>query len=299
MRSKNTGMIKDIAKQFTARETLEMFQKVCLSRFFELNVRKAIELKLIKGYPLYLSLGQESIAAALATVFRENIALFGQHRCHDIYLSFGGNIEALIDELLGRPTGCAKGMGGSASIHFHSDKVRMFGHDGLMGTQVPIAVGYTLGTRQNSITFMGDASAEEGFVLGALGYGATKKAPVLFIVCDNGLSILTKTEVRRNWTISEHANFGMEALEITDDPWLIMHHAVRLKKSLPALFNIQTCRTLWHAGSGQDNEPEWDRFYLIKETMAKLGLEDQADYIEHSTHRDIDNLWDRKLEEKS
>ena len=39
---------------------------------------------------------------------------------------------------------------------------------------------------------MGDASAEEDYVLGALGWAATKKLPILFIVEDNNLSILTE-----------------------------------------------------------------------------------------------------------
>ena len=43
--------------------------------------------------------------------------IFGQHRCHSIYLSFGGDKIKLIDELLGRKSGCTKGMGGSASIY--------------------------------------------------------------------------------------------------------------------------------------------------------------------------------------
>ena len=34
--------------------------------------------------------------------------IFGQHRCHSTYLAFGGNIIELIDELLGRETGCTK-----------------------------------------------------------------------------------------------------------------------------------------------------------------------------------------------
>ena len=32
--------------------------------------------------------------------------IFGQHRCHSIYISFGGDKSKLIDELLGKKTGC-------------------------------------------------------------------------------------------------------------------------------------------------------------------------------------------------
>ena len=61
-------------------------------------------------------------------------------------------------------------MGGSASIH--STKINMFGHDGHMGTQAPIATGDE--TVQTNLVFLGDASAEEDYVLGALGWHQLK-----------------------------------------------------------------------------------------------------------------------------
>ncbi len=39
-------------------------------------------------------------------------------------------------------------MGGSASIHSHEKNI--FGHDGLMGSQVPIAVGHCYATRKSN-----------------------------------------------------------------------------------------------------------------------------------------------------
>src|SRR3989338_5110590 len=253
---------KGLAESFSKETSLEMFRRMCLIRYFELNVKGAYDSKRMPKSPIYLSVGQEAISSALSVVFnKEQPALFGQHRGHDIYLAFGGDPAKLIDELFGWPTGCAKGMGGSASIH--CPEIKMVGHDGLMGTQVADAVGSTLPYKETAITFMGDASAEEGFVLGPIGYAFTKQLPVLFVVCDNGLSILTKTEVRRSWTMARHAHFGMPSIDITDDPWLIMHYAKELSNPLPALMNIRVCRELWHAGTGKDSEPEWNRFKMV------------------------------------
>ena len=294
MRSKDLGIIPEISKKFFKAQTLEMFRKMCLIKYFELNIKAAYDKKFIAKIPIYLSSGQEAISAALSVVIKEP-ALFGQHRGHDIYLAFGGDPAKLIDELRGWPTGCAGGMGGSASIH--CPEIKMMPHDGLMGTQVPDAVGSALSTKETTIAFMGDASAEEGYVLESLGFAQTKKLPTLFIVCDNGLSILTPTEIRRSWKMAEHANFGMPAVDITDDPWLIMHHADKLKVNLPAMMNIQTCRKLWHAGTGNDGEPIWDRFELVKQELNELGLGDQALAIEENIIQFLDELWDRKLKE--
>ena len=171
---------------------LEVFKKASLCRHFENQVYKAAQNKHIK-FPFYLSAGQEYIPASIYTILEENgidANVFIQHRGHSHYLSKGADPIQLIDELLGRKTGCAGGMGGSASIHSHEKNI--FGHDGLMGSQVPIAVGHAYQTRKPTIVVMGDASAEEDYVLGALGWASTKNLPILFIVEDNNLSILTE-----------------------------------------------------------------------------------------------------------
>jgi len=172
---------------------LKIFNKASICRNFELNAFNYSKKKLIP-IPIYLSAGQELISASLATIILDMMKIkpliFAQHRCHSTYLSFGGNIDDLINELLGNyKKSKSKGMVGSASIS--SKKINMFGHDGHMGTQVPIGVGACFTSRKPTIIFMGDAAAEEDYVLGALGWASLKKLPILFIVEDNNLSILT------------------------------------------------------------------------------------------------------------
>lgn len=261
-------------------------------RYFELNVKKAFDKGLIK-MPVYLSVGQEAVAAALSVAY-PGAAIFAQHRCHDLYLAYGGNVAELIDELLHRPTGCAKGMGGSASIH--SPAISMFGHDGLMGTQVPIAVGHALATNKRTLSVMGDASAEEDYVLGAMGYAAHKKVPIAFVCMDNGLSILTKVEVRRNWKMTDvAASFGIPAVEIADNPWVIVHHLRKHKDALPVFMNIHVVRHLWHNGTGVDGPPEWDRFALMKAELDALGLHEKIETIESEARETMDRAWDTQL----
>ena len=194
---------------------LETFKKASLCRHFENQVYKVSQNKHIK-FPFYLSAGQEYIAASIYTILEEkriDTNVFIQHRGHSHYLCKGADPIQLIDELLGRKTGCAGGMGGSASIHSHEKNI--FGHDGLMGSQVPIAVGHAYETRKPTIVVMGDASAEEDYVLGALGWASTKNLPILFIVEDNNLSILTEKKMRRNWEMDKIAlGFNMKIIKL-------------------------------------------------------------------------------------
>ena len=126
---------------------LNVFKKASLARNFEEEVIQNVKKKNIK-IPVYVSAGQEFIASTIAAICEQKKIkplIFGQHRCHSTYLTFGGDKSKLIDELLGKKNGCTKGMGGSASIN--SKKINMYGHDGLMGSNGPIGVGACYATK--------------------------------------------------------------------------------------------------------------------------------------------------------
>ena len=292
-RAFDLGMLRGLSEEFPTYKTLEMFRKTCANRYFELEVAKAYDLRYMK-MPVYLSLGHEHVPAAISTVTSEFL-IFAQHRGHSYYLSFGGNMRALIDELLHRETGNARGMGGSASIHDPS--IGMFGHSGLMGDQVPIAVGAALGSGKRVLAVAGDASIEEDYVFGAMGYAVTKKLPVLFVCEDNDLSILTHVATRRSWSMVDVAEaLGMKAADIGDDPWLIAHYVDMFLPNLPALINIRVCRHRWHAGTGTDGPPEWDRFEMFKAELQHLGLQAEAQEIEEEACRLVERTWREQLQ---
>jgi TPP-dependent pyruvate/acetoin dehydrogenase alpha subunit len=270
---------------------LKVFKKASFCRHFENQVYKVAQDKHIK-FPFYLSAGQEYIPASIYTILEEkeiDVNVFIQHRGHSHYLSKGADPIQLIDELLGRKTGCANGMGGSASIH--SIEKNIFGHDGLMGSQVPIAVGHAYQTTKPTLVVIGDASAEEDYVLGALGWASTKNLPILFVVEDNNLSILTKKKVRRNWEMDDVAKaFNMCAWNITDDPIVLYEILKDYNFNKPMLLNINTVRKYWHAGAGSDGN-YFDRY---ENEMKILG--EEAKYIDLENKELVERLWHQQLE---
>ena len=272
---------------------LEIFKKASLCRNFEERVIVNVNNKNITT-PVYVSAGQEFIAATLASICKKKKIkplIFGQHRCHSTYLAFGGNMVELIDELLGRETGCTKGKGGSASIH--SKNINMFGHDGLMGSNGPIGVGACFATKKPTIIFLGDAAVEEDYVLGALGWASHKKLPILFIIEDNDFSILTKKSIRRNWNMKDVArSFKLEGYEIKDNPKEIEKYSKLFFKK-PTLLNINTNRIYWHAGGGKDKNKNFDRFKLEKKI---LGVQAKKINNMHETY--IKKLWKLQLEKQ-
>ena len=272
---------------------LKVFNKASLCRNFDEVVFKKLQDKTIT-YPTYLSVGQEYIAASIAQLMEDRDIepdIFIQHRGHATYLSFGGDVVQLIDELLGRKSGCANGMGGSASIH--SKEKNIYGHDGLMGSQVPIGVGSCYVSNKPTIVFMGDSSAEEDYVFSSIGWAATKNLPILFVVEDNNLSILTKKKVRRNWDMDSVARgFGVDAYDISDDPDYI-DSALDGVFEKPLLLNINTIRKYWHAGAGIDDPDVFDRY---EHEMENLG--DKAKHLHEANKRLVTELWEKQLKKQ-
>jgi len=293
-RGANTGIINNIYKYLNKDILLDMFRRICLVRYFELNVVNAVNDGFIT-YPIYLSLGQETIAAASSLAIPE-FMIFTQHRCHGIYLAFGGDPAKLRDELMGLPTGTSGGRAGSNCIQCHENNIAMYGHHGLIGENVPLGVGAALGSRKPVVCFFGDGAAEEDYICPSLGFSVTHNLPVLFVCEDNNLSILTTVETRRKWNITDIAeSFGMNTYEIGDDPWTIFIKIMELKNNLPAFINIHTCRSHWHVGVGTDGPPDWERFNMVKEELCKSGFHKEIKNIEDNIKILMGELWNKEL----
>jgi len=291
MRSPDLKVPTNIAGTYPIELSLEMFEKMCLVHFFEQGAIRAVKNKKIVSN-IYLSTGQESVAAALSMRTR-NYQVFTQHRSHDIYLTFGASPEKLRDELMGICSGSSQGKAGSNCLQCHEGGLSIFGHHGLIGENVPQAVGAALGNGKKTLAVFGDGSAEEDYVLASLGFAASNQLPVLFICVDNDLSILTPMHVRRKWNITDVARaFGMPAVDVADSPWAIISQLDSLTPNLPALINCRVCRGHWHVGIGVDGAPEWDRFSMVKQELIQLGQEKEINEIQTRVQLDMGKLWD-------
>ena len=273
---------------------LMTFRKASLCRHFENEVYKRVNEKII-NFPVYLSAGQEYTPSSIAQLTqnkRHKPMLFGQHRGHSIYLSFGGNVVELIDELLGKKTGCTRGMGGSLSIS--SNKINMFGHEGLMGSNACMGVGACFASAKPTIVFLGDASVEEDYVLASLSWAAKKKLPILFVVEDNNYAVLTKKEDRRDWKAKDVAKaFKLDSYDIDDQPQKIFNVLKRNIFKKPIFINVHTKRLYWHAGAGKDEKVKGDRLSIEMKYLGK-----KAEEIDKKIKRKVEKLWQDRLEKR-
>ncbi len=271
---------------------LRVYGKIYRVRCFDLEVVRACEKKLVIA-PVYLSLGQEAVASALSE-YTQGFLIFSQHRAHDLYLSIGADPVEFRDELLGLPTGFSGGRAGSSCLKYMKNGIRLIGHHGLIGENVPQAVGAALASGEKTVCLFGDGAAEEYYVLASLGYAVTCKLPIIFICMDNDLSILTKTAERRNWEVANVARgFGMEAYDVSDCPWTIMQLLNAWDGKLPLLINCRVCRERWHSGIGIDGEREWERNEIVRAQLVGRGLERQVADMERHLYEEVSQLWER------
>ena len=139
--------------------------------------------------PCHLSNGQEAIPVSISNNLNNFHYIFGNHRSHGHYLACGGSAYELFAEVLGKATGCSKGMGGS--MHIASPQNGFIGSVPIVAGTIPIAVGAALAAkykdnRSIAVAYFGDGATEEGVFHEALNLAANLALPILF-VCENNL----------------------------------------------------------------------------------------------------------------
>lgn len=151
--------------------------------------------------PVHLSIGQEAVAVGVCEALQQTDLIVSGHRAHAHYLAKGGSLQAMIDEIYGKETGCAEGRGGS--MHLIDRKQGILGTTPIVGGTIPIGVGAAFAAKlkgKNQITaiFVGEGATEEGVFVESMNFASLHNLPVLF-VCENNLySVYSPLNVRQD-----------------------------------------------------------------------------------------------------
>jgi TPP-dependent pyruvate/acetoin dehydrogenase alpha subunit len=216
--------------------------------------------------PVHLSIGQEAVAVGVSAALRADDVVAPTYRGHAAYLAKGGDLGAMMAELYGKATGAARGKGGS--MHLVAMDHFVLGASAVVGTTIPLAVGYALALKREgkgriAVAFFGDGATEEGVFYESLNFAALHRLPVLFVCENNRYAIHTPIEKR--WAterLSERVGtFGIPAMRIEDGDVLKIHAwtetsaaAIRSGKSGPRFAECLTYRWREHVGPGEDYE---------------------------------------------
>jgi len=216
--------------------------------------------------PVHLSIGQESIAAAVGYQLTHEDYCVSTHRAHAHYLAKGGSLKAMIAEIYGKVTGCSRGRGGS--MHLIDTSVGFMGSTAIVGNTIPIGVGLGLslklsGKNNISCIFLGDGAIEEGVFFESLNIAVLKKLPVLFICENNRYSVYSPFskrqpqqrkiyEIATAMGVASHYGDSYNVLETYDH----VHQAVTSIREGhgPYFLELETYRWREHCGPNYDND---------------------------------------------
>jgi len=253
----------DGAPRADAETLARLYRKLYLTRRFEEVVAEIYPTDKIKS-PVHLSIGQEPIAVGVCDALRADDVVSATYRGHAAYLAKGGDAQAMMAELFGKDGGCARGKGGS--MHLVDIAHGVLGSSAVVGSTVPIAMGYAFALKREGrgrvvAAFFGDGATEEGVLWESLNFAALHKLPILFVCENNGYAIHEPIEKRwavRNLVAKVQA-FGVPASRINDGDVVAIRAAtltavapMRTGARGPSFIECMTYRWREHVGPNAD-----------------------------------------------
>jgi TPP-dependent pyruvate/acetoin dehydrogenase alpha subunit len=189
----------DAALQLQHTDVERIYASLCLIRRVEEEIARLYPSDKIKS-PVHLSIGQEAVSVGICDVLRVDDVVAPTYRGHAAFLAKGASVRGLLAELYGKVTGVSGGKGGS--MHLIDMEHNVLGTSAVVGTTIPIAVGYALALKRMKtdrvvVAFFGDGASEEGVFTESLNFASLHKLPVLF-VCENNYYAI-HTPITKRW----------------------------------------------------------------------------------------------------
>ena len=269
-----------------SEDRARIYRTLRLIRRVEQEIARVYPSDRIKS-PVHLSIGQESVSAGVCDVMRPDDVVSATYRCHAAYLAKGGDLKAMIAELYGKSTGSARGKGGS--MHLIDMPRHVLGASAVVGTTIPIAVGYALALKRNGsrgvvAAFFGDGATEEGAFHESLNFAALHRLPILF-VCENNFYAI-HTPLAKRWAtlrLCERVEtYGIPARQVADADVFAIRQiastafaAMRGAEAGPYFLECFTYRWREHVGPLEDYEAG----YRKREELAPWQESDQVERV--------------------
>jgi pyruvate dehydrogenase E1 component alpha subunit len=256
--------------------------------------------------PVHLSIGQEAVSVGVCDALGPDDVVGGTYRSHAAYLAKGASLKAMVAEMFGKEGGCARGKGGS--MHLIGPDANVLGASAVVGTNIPISVGYALaakrqGTGRVVACFFGDGATEEGVFHESLNFSALHRLPVLF-VCENNFYAI-HTPLRKRWATDRLCErvetYGIRTHRIGDNDVFAIREAAlgavaRIRAGGgPEFMECLAYRWREHVGPNED----FDAGYRSREEARPWMEDDQvvhlAAMVDPATRARTDAEIDREI----
>jgi TPP-dependent pyruvate/acetoin dehydrogenase alpha subunit len=162
-------------------------------RLFEEQVGRLARAGEVHGL-VHLSVGQEAVAAAVCSQLRADDPVYSGHRAHGHAIAKGAPLARVMAELMGRNGGLCRGLGGS--MHLVDVEHGFMGATGVVGGNVPIALGSALAARLRgedsvAVVFFGDGAVQTGHFTETVNLASLWGAPLVLVCENNGFAEFT------------------------------------------------------------------------------------------------------------
>jgi len=174
--------------------------------------------------------------------------VLSNHRNHGHFLTYSGNFDGLIAEIMGRANGVCGGIGGSQHLAY-----RRFHSNGVQGGMTAIGVGHALAIQKRGgdeivVSIVGDGTLGQGLLYESMNLASIWRLPLLFVVENNGIAQTTPTSDTIAGSIEDRGRaFGLDAWRFDDagsdffESVEAVVHRVRVHRR-PGMLVIDTAR---------------------------------------------------------
>ena len=310
----------------TRTELLEMHYKMALIRRFEEKSAEEYTRGKIGGF-MHLYIGQEAVGVGSIKALRPEDKILCSYREHGHALAKGMAPGAVMAELFGKITGCSKGKGGS--MHMWSNEMGIYGGNGIVAAQMPIAAGVAFSVQYQGkdtviACYFGDGAVDEGAFHESLNLASVWKLPVVY-VCENNQYSMGMA-VGKAWAVdslqpraaaynmpSDQVD-GMDVIAVYESMKQAVEHA--RSGGGPTLLEVKTYRFRGHSMTDpayyrtREEEQQWrttrDPIGIFEKKLLENGLATQAEFddndaraiqISEEAAEFADNSPDPSLEE--
>ncbi len=285
---KKEKLVGGVLEETIARD---MLYKMVLTRAFEENAEEMFALGKVHG-TMHLSIGQEAIAAGASPALRKDDYLLNTHRGHGHFLMWGGDLNRMMAEFLGKETGYCRGRGGS--MHIADVESNNLGAQGIVAGNLPISVGVGLSIKQRKtdqvvLTLFGDGSTNEGAFHESLNMASIWNLPVIYL-CENNqyaMSMAFEKAFKVEQISERAAAYGMPGETIDGNDVIAVYQAVQkaAKRARqghgPTLIEAVTYRYRGHSKSDRqlyrtrEEVKEWMQKDPIQRFRQLMGISEQ------------------------
>ena len=242
--------------------------------------------------PVHLSIGQEAIAVGVCSNLKREDKVISTHRSHAHYLAKGGDLASMFAEMMGKPSGCSLGRGGS--MHLFDQKEGFFGSIPIVGSSLPIATGIAYAQKignkdQITVSFQGDAAFETGQFHESLKFISSFNIPILIILENNKYSTYSPIKDRQSLNMDLEkivTGIGLKYSKLSGDNLLQIELEIpkiieEVRQGTPRFVEFDTFRRLEHCGPNLDDDLGYrttaeinsyinrDPIYLVKSYFQK------------------------------